>query len=79
LKNIDCCYLVFGISSIEQYLNFLTQGQPKYILGLGVYTGIDQDKIRIEEICTSKFKNGFINGDKLEICKINSCPIAFIV
>ena len=71
LKNIDCCYLVFGVTSIEQYLNFLIKGQPEYILGLGVYKGIDQDEIRIEEVCTNKFKNGFIEDDKFEISKIN--------
>lgn len=39
--------------------------QPGYILGLGVYSGKDQDKIRIETKCTNQFRNDFINGDKL--------------
>ena len=72
LKNIDCCYLVFGIDSINGYLKFLIQNQPKYILGMGTYGGIDQNKIRIEEICTNKFRNSYIEGGRLESHKINS-------
>ncbi len=71
LKNIDCCYLVWGTSSIETYLDFLLQHQPAHILGLGAYTGKDQDKIRIEQTCTNKFRNGFIEGNSLETIQIN--------
>jgi hypothetical protein len=39
-------------------------------LGLGVYSGRDQDKIRIEKSCTNKFRNDFIEGDGLIEIKI---------
>ncbi len=71
IKNLDCCYLVFGISSIDGYMNFLVKHQPKYILGLGVYTGKDQGEIRIEKKCTNKFRNGFIEGNTIIEQKIN--------
>jgi pyrrolidone-carboxylate peptidase len=71
MQNIDCCYLVFGTASIDGYLRFLTRNQPQYILGLGVYAGIDQDKIRIEEICTNKFRNDFLDCDTLKTYEIN--------
>mgnify|MGYP000328605973 CR=1 FL=1 len=67
LKEINCCYLLFGERSIEKYLEFLIHDQPHYILGLDLYSGIDQDKIRIETICTNKFRNKFVFGDKLII------------
>ncbi|MBU0569397.1 hypothetical protein KKB40_01280 [Patescibacteria group bacterium] len=67
LKNVDCCYQVFGKVSIDGYIDsFLSREQPEYILGMGVYSGKDQDKIRIETKCTNKFRNGFMNGSQLE-------------
>jgi hypothetical protein len=66
LKNIDCCYQVFGEKSIDGYLRFLLHNKPEYILGLGVYSGIDQDKIRIEAKCSNQFRNGFMEGNKLQ-------------
>jgi pyrrolidone-carboxylate peptidase len=65
LKEITCCYLVFGETSIEKYMKFLLHDQPEYILGLGSYSGVDQDKIRIETVCTNKFRNGFVAGGSL--------------
>lgn len=46
-----------GVGSIEQYINYLKAEEPKYILGLGEYSGKDKDKIRIETVCTNKFRN----------------------
>lgn len=57
IKNIDTCYLVHGQKSIDGYTGWLYQVQPKYILGLGMYTGRDQGKIRIETVCTNSFRN----------------------
>ena len=39
-----------GVGSIEQYINYLKAEEPKYILGLGEYSGKDKDKIRIETV-----------------------------
>lgn len=65
LRNIDCCYQVFGEGSIDGYIdNFLMREQPGYILGLGIYSGRDQDKIRIETKCSNKFRNGFMDDGK---------------
>lgn len=66
LKNIDCCYQVFGETSINRYLEFLLHGKPEYILGLGVYTGRDRNKIRIETKCSNQFRNSFIEGNNLQ-------------
>lgn len=63
LKNIDCCYLVFS-NNLDKYLDMLIHDQPQYILGLGSYSGIDQDKIRIETICSNQFRNDFADGDQ---------------
>ena len=63
LKNIDCCYLVFS-NNMDKYLAMLIHDQPRYILGLGSYSGVDQDKIRIETICSNQFRNGLVEGNK---------------
>lgn len=64
LKNIDCCYLLCGEKSIGKYLEFLLHDQPSYILGLGMYTGADQTKIRIETKTNNKFGTRFLMGNE---------------
>lgn len=56
LKNVDCCYSVWG-NNINSYLNMLLHDQPKYVLGMGIYTGVDQNLIRIETKTTNQFRN----------------------
>lgn len=65
LRNVDCCYLLAGKSSIDKYMEFLLHDQPENILGMGVYTGRDQDKIRIETKCSNKFRNKLIKENSL--------------
>jgi len=63
LKQIDCCYFVFP-NNISHYLQMLLMDQPTYILGLGSYSGVDQDKIRIETKCSNRFRNDFVDGSQ---------------
>lgn len=56
LKIPDHCYIVWG-NNIDHYLDNLLHDQPQYILGIGEYSGIDQDAIRIETVTTNKFRN----------------------
>ena len=63
-------HLLSGQSSLSEYLNILLKKQPKYILGLGEYSGRDQSKIRIETIAKNRFRNSEIlqNGaNQMEI------------
>lgn len=53
------------------YLDILIHDQPSYVLGLGSYSGADQDKIRIETICSNQFRNDFSEGDQYTEIKIN--------
>lgn len=69
LESPDHCYIVYS-NNIDHYLNLLTHEQPSHILGLGSYSGIDRDKIRIERITTNQFRNDKIEENapsKLEI------------
>lgn len=66
LKDIDCCYVVFP-NNIDHYVDMLLHDQPLYILGLGLYSGIDQDKIRIETICSNQFRNNYEGGKSQKI------------
>lgn len=43
----------------------------KIFLGQGIYSGADQDKIRIETKCSNKFRNDFIEGNNYEELLIN--------
>lgn len=70
LKQIDCCYSVFS-NNIDHYLFMILHDQPPYILGLGSYSGIDQDKIRIETKCSNQFRNDFENGNTYQEVQIN--------
>lgn len=68
LKNIDCCYQLSGKRSIDGYIeNFLMREQPGHIVGLGMYSRVVQDKIRIETECTNQFRNGFLDGGTTRI------------
>lgn len=71
LKEIDCCYQVFGETSVKSYMNFLIHDQPAYIIGLGLYSGVDQGKIRIEQKCSNKFRNEYREETSLTEIEIN--------
>ena len=62
LKNVDMCYEVHS-NNIDHYLKMLIHDQPKYILGMGTYTGVDKDSIRIETITKNQFRNDVIKND----------------
>lgn len=70
LKNINCCYLVFP-NNLDVYLDMLLHDQPEYILGLGSYSGVDQDKIRIETLCSNQFRNDFVDSNIYTETSIN--------
>ena len=38
---------------------------------MGIYTGKDRDKMRIETVCTNKFRKEFIQGNTLQELIIN--------
>lgn len=71
LKQIDCCYLVYP-NNVEHYLEMLLHDQPRYVLGLGTYSGVDQDQIRIETICTNQFRNDYVDGNEKQKIMISS-------
>lgn len=69
LKLPDHCYIVYS-NNINHYLDLLIHDQPSHILGIGSYSGVDRDKIRVEGITTNKFRNNKIEEnvpDRLEI------------
>lgn len=63
LQNVDKRYIVYP-NNIEYYLKMILHEKPASILGMGIYSGRDKDKIRIETICTNKFKRGFLDIDE---------------
>lgn len=56
---------------INQFVETISKFSPTYIVGLGEYFGRDQDNLRIETICTNKFKNQ-IADNSLEQATISS-------
>lgn len=61
LKAPDHCYIVWSNNS-EHYLRILLHDQPDHILGMGLYSGVDQDAIRIETVTTNRFRNNPIDS-----------------
>lgn len=59
LLNIPCLKYKLGSSQkeIEKLMNHLEEAKPDFIIGLGMYTGKDCDKLRIETQCNPKFRN----------------------
>jgi len=51
------------INGINDLINLITINNPEYILGIGSYSGIDFDSIRIETLTKNKFRNNRI-GEK---------------
>ncbi len=48
-------------STINKYIDELVLKQPKYILGIGEYSGKDQNLVRIETQCKNQFRNNPID------------------
>lgn len=62
LKSVDMCYEVWS-NNIDHYLKMLIHDQPKYILGMGTYTGVDKHNIRIETVTKNQFRNEPIENE----------------
>ncbi len=63
LKAPDHCYLVWS-NNIDHYLDILLHDQPEFILGMGVYSGVDQETIGIETGTTNNLPiNYFLKPD----------------
>lgn len=45
-------------------LSAIKSNKPSVVIGLGEYSGRDQDKIRVETICRNKFRNTIIIEDQ---------------
>jgi len=71
LKQIDCGYLVYP-NNINHYLEMLLHDQPAFVLGLGTYSGIDQEEIRIETVRTNKFRKDYVDDMEKQNIKLNS-------
>jgi hypothetical protein len=65
LKQIDCCYLLFGEASIDKYMEFLLHDQPRYILGIGKYHQSDKSNILITQTCSNYTKGNYDDSTNL--------------
>jgi pyrrolidone-carboxylate peptidase len=62
--NIENFYLP-SIGDITSFINSVKTDKPKKIIGLGIYTGKDQDMIRIETLAKNRFRNNLIESKGL--------------
>ncbi|MBP7057263.1 hypothetical protein KBB08_02120 [Candidatus Gracilibacteria bacterium] len=44
-------------ANLDSYLRVVVRDQPQHIIGLGIYTGKDQEAIRIETTAKNQFRN----------------------
>lgn len=64
-------YLKADEKEIIEFVRNINFSNTSHILGLGVYTGRDQNLLRIETVCTNKFRNQ-IQGNKYEEIAISN-------
>lgn len=57
------------VCAIDNFLESTNLRNYDYILGVGSYSGVDKDRIRIETVCTSQFRN-----DKSNLITIKMKP-----
>jgi pyrrolidone-carboxylate peptidase len=69
LNRFDYCYVLWP-NNLDQLVKRLLRDQPEHILGMGIWSGRDQDKVRIETRCTNIFRRGFIEGNSLRKLKL---------
>lgn len=55
------------VQSIEQLVTEIVEQRPSKVVGLGQYTGRDQDKLRIETRCNNAFRNTLLHEPKLDM------------
>jgi pyrrolidone-carboxylate peptidase len=48
---------VLNEANLDSYLRVVVRDQPQHIIGLGIYTGKDQEAIRIETTAKNQFRN----------------------
>lgn len=69
---IDNKFIIKGKKSVDNLINEINTKNPKYILGLGMYTGRDKNNLRLEVRCSNKFRNKTLDGRKLKDIEINN-------
>lgn len=66
----DCCD-IYAIESseraIEKIFDEVDFSKYEYVIGVGQYSGRDQDKIRIERTCSSQFRNKNRGAKRIKI------------
>jgi hypothetical protein len=55
------------IAGIEKFIESTDFNEYDYILAMGMYSGRDQDRIRIETECSSRFRNTGSNEEKIRV------------
>lgn len=56
LNSPDMVYQIFP-NNIEHFLKIVRYEKPTHLLGIGVYTGVDSESMRIENTCKNQFRN----------------------
>ncbi len=69
LQSVSSCYILFE-NNLNHYLEMIRHEQPDAVLGLGRYSGRDQDKIRVETRFTNRFRNDFIDDRSEKVISV---------
>lgn len=56
---------------IINFVKHISLNAPQFIIGIGEYSGRDRELIRIETMCSNKFRNT-ISGDSLEKVRLHT-------
>lgn len=56
---------------INEFIKNFQIANPRFILGLGEYFGRDKDKLRIEAVCSNKFRNK-VQGEEYQEVRLTT-------
>lgn len=60
-------FLDSNIDALDALVLRTSREAPAFVIGMGQYTGRDNDRLRIETMCSNQFRNGHIGGTRQEL------------
>jgi len=71
IEGLEHKALLWGVKSIDAYIQKLLKVQPQYILGLGIYTGKGKEFLHLETETVNQFKKSKIDDDIQDKLNLN--------
>ena len=60
-------FILSNLAEIDVFIQRIAFLEPDFVIGFGDYSGKDQDRLRIETICTNKFRKSLPDSNLIEL------------